>query len=85
MSLRKEYEETVNNFLESVDIFKKRLRGHLMEKDKEGRKEILREMDDDVLLMICNIHDPEHDDYEVCQSVKDVLDERKANQEGNNQ
>jgi len=56
-------------------IVKTKLRIFLKGKSKNEIKEVLRELDKASLHLICEMSLPE-EDYEICQAVKEVLEEK---------
>jgi hypothetical protein len=63
--------------LSELDIVvKSKLRLFLKGKSKEEIKEVLRELDEPSLHMLCEMSLPE-EDYEICQAVQEVLNEHK--------
>jgi hypothetical protein len=60
-------------------VVKSKLRLFLKNKTKTEIKEVLRELDEPALNMLCEMSLPE-EDYEICQAVIEVLDEKKAEQ-----
>jgi hypothetical protein len=58
-------------------IVKSKLRIFLKGKSKNEIKEVLRELDRPSLHLLCEMSLPE-EDYEICQAVKEVLEEKTA-------
>ncbi len=73
----KEYHETLKNFDDAYEIMQLKMRRALVEMSPEKRKESLEEFSDEDLDWFCNIAAPQHEDYEICQAVKDIIDQRK--------
>jgi hypothetical protein len=57
-------------------VVKSKLRLFLKNKSKDEIKEVLRELDEPSLNLLCEMSLPE-EDYEICQAVQEVLAETK--------
>ena len=75
--LKDEHDDVLKRFEEAIADVKVRMRQHLLEKPYEEMKTILKDYPDNELAVLCNIYDPEHEDYEICQAVAEILEERK--------
>jgi hypothetical protein len=69
--------EIIRELRELDKVVKTKLRVFLKGKDKEEVKDILRELDNASLHLLCEMSLPE-EDYEICQAVKEVLDEKEG-------
>jgi hypothetical protein len=68
--------EIIRQLTELDKVVKSKLRVFLKGKNKEEVKDVLRELDRPSLEMLCEMSLPE-EDYEICQAVKEVLDEKQ--------
>ena len=68
--------QIIKQLSELDKVVKSKLRLFLKGKSKEEVKEILRELDKPSLDLLCEMSLPE-EDYEICQAVKEVLEEKQ--------
>jgi hypothetical protein len=68
--------QIIRQLSELDKVVKSKLRLFLKGKSTEEIKEILRELDEPSLNMLCEMSLPE-EDYEICQAVQEVLAESK--------
>jgi hypothetical protein len=68
--------QIIQQLAELDRVVKTKLRQFLKGKDKDEIKEILRELDEPSLNMLCEMSLPE-EDYEICQAVQEVLHEAR--------
>lgn len=68
--------QIIKQLSELDKVVKSKLRLFLKGKSKEEVKEILRELDKPSLDLLCEMSLPE-EDYEICQAVKEVLEEKE--------
>lgn len=68
--------QIIKQLAELDKVVKSKLRLFLKNKSKEQVKEILRELDEPSLNMLCEMSLPE-EDYEICQAVKEVIEESR--------
>ena len=68
--------QIIKQLAELDKVVKSKLRLFLKGKSKEEVKEILRELDAPSLNLLCEMSLPE-EDYEICQAVKEVLEEKQ--------
>jgi hypothetical protein len=73
---KKEFEETIANFDNAIKKFLQRIRDDAMKNHANNLIETLEQFESDTLLKLCNICDPEHEDYEICAAVRDILKKR---------
>ena len=69
--------QIIQQLAELDKVVKSKLRLFLKGKDKNEIKEILRELDEPSLNMLCEMSLPD-EDYEICQAVQEVLLENKS-------
>jgi hypothetical protein len=68
--------EIIRQLTELDKVVKSKLRLFLKGKEKHEIKEVLRELDEPSLNMLCEMSLPE-EDYEICQAVQEVLLEKR--------
>ncbi len=68
--------QIIKQLSELDKVVKSKLRLFLKGKSKEEVKEILRELDKPSLDLLCEMSLPD-EDYEICQAVKEVLEEKQ--------
>jgi hypothetical protein len=69
--------DIIKQLAEIDKIVKSKLRLFLKGKSKPEIKEVLRELDKPSLQLLCEMSLPE-EDYEICQAVKEVLEEKHS-------
>jgi hypothetical protein len=69
--------DIIKQLAEIDKIVKGKLRLFLKGKSKPEIKEVLRELDKPSLQLLCEMSLPE-EDYEICQAVKEVLEENHS-------
>ncbi len=75
--IREEFEESNRRAEEAAEGLKKRVRAEYMGLTLEQMKENMRTLEDSTLQFLCEIALP-HEDYEICQAVNEVMEERNA-------
>jgi len=81
MGLKEEHEETIRRGQEERDNLINKVRKALLELSIEDMKSNLRELSNDDLSIWCDIKNPQHEDYEICQAVNEILAERNDSKE----
>jgi hypothetical protein len=69
--------EIIRQLTELDKVVKSKLRLFLKGKNKDEVKDVLRELDKPSLQLLCEMSLPD-EDYEICQAVKEVLEEKAA-------
>jgi hypothetical protein len=67
--------EIIKQLVELDKAVKSKLRIFLKGKNKEEVKDVLRELDKQSLHLLCEMSLPD-EDYEICQAVQEVLNEK---------
>lgn len=76
----KEWDNMRKNLLQYSEDIKTIVRNGLISMDNEGLKKLLKEWKTETLeILIGTLNSIENEDYEICQAVKEVLEERKKN------
>jgi hypothetical protein len=73
--------DIIRQLAELDKVVKGKLRVFLRGKNINEMKEVLRELDETSLNLLCEMSLP-HEDYEICQAVHEVLDEKKEKGKG---
>lgn len=69
--------QIIRQLKELDHLVKTRLRQFLKGRSKEDMKDVLRDLDSASLELLCEMSLPD-EDYEICQAVQEVLDEKKS-------
>jgi hypothetical protein len=70
------YYETLNDVDKEMADKLIGIRKDLLSKSYADMKALLSEFPDSSLMLFCDIFDPKHEDYEICQAVTEILKER---------
>jgi hypothetical protein len=73
--------QIIRQLSELDKVVKSKLRMFLKGKSKDEIKEVLRELDEPSLNMLCEMSLPD-EDYEICQAVQEVLNENRSGRSG---
>ena len=76
MPTQKELDKLLNELRESKERAIANVRSYLLSIPYNQMIEEIKVMDSEELEMLCDVNRPQHEDYEICQAVAEVLKNR---------